>query len=63
MADRSFDDRPIAGNAMALPVLLAIAQSAVASLLFRPVLLAIAATAEETADALSALEVLSAVGS
>ena len=61
MADRSFDDRPIAGNAMALPVLLAITQSAVASLLFRPA--SSAATAEETADALSALQVLSALES
>ena len=51
----------LAGNAMALPVLLAIAQSAIASLLFRPS--SSAATAEETADALSALDVLSALGS
>ena len=48
----------LAGNAMAL---LAIAQSAIASLLFRPS--SSAATAEETADALSALDVLSALGS
>jgi len=58
---RHSEPKTIAGNAMALPVLLAIAQSAVASLLFRPA--STAATAEETADALSALEVLSAVGS
>ena len=43
----------LAGNAMALPVLLAIVQSAVASLLFRPD--SRASTREETADALSAL--------
>lgn len=47
----------LAGNAMALPVLLAIVQSAVASLLFRPG--SDTASAEQTADALSALGVLS----
>lgn len=46
----------LAGNAMALPVLLAIVQSAVASLLFRPD--SRASTREETADALSALGIL-----
>ena len=46
----------LAGNAMALPVLLAIVQSAVASLLFRPDTRP--STKEETADALCALEVL-----
>ena len=47
----------LAGNAMALPVLLAIVQSAVASLLFRPA--SDTASAEQTADALSALGLLS----
>ena len=51
----------LAGNAMALPVLLAITQSAVAALLLKP--LCNTATAQETAVALSALEALSALGS
>ena len=51
----------LAGNAMALPVLLAITQSAVASLLLKPP--CNTATAQETAVALSALEALSALGS
>ena len=46
----------LAGNAMALPVLLAITQSAVASLLFRPA--DSAATTEEIDNALAALGVL-----
>ena len=46
----------LAGNAMALPVLLAITQGAVASLLFRPA--DSAATTEEIDNALAALGVL-----